>query len=210
MSFSSQCALYFWAGWAAACIAFWGLLYVELSLRAPDYLSFYVFEAWLGLLAPFITLWLLDSASLRIYQAVWFELYRQGLGVRIIEPEGVDRLRSELRGSLLLRWFRPPKSDDLRSQLMTASLWYPALVRPVKASWHRRYGEWVVDIWLGYTLLFLSWVGWFVSPTQTMTLISIGATCIALMVIGYSSVRLAARRQAILDYFTAWRGERDG
>jgi len=209
MSLGRECAFYFWSGWAAWVVAVLGMIYVELTLRAPDHLTFYLAEAWVGLLAPFAALYLADRLSLTTYQSVWGDLQRRELGHRAIDREAVDRLRDELQYNLLLRWFRPPASDDSRAQLMTVSLWYRALILPPASPWLRRYGEWVADICLGYVPFFAGWALWFLVPSERGFLLALSVTSLALATLGLSAVRLAARRQAVLDYFSAWLMDRE-
>ncbi|HES58452.1 MAG TPA: hypothetical protein ENO21_03380 [Firmicutes bacterium] len=204
MSLGRECAFYFWSGWLGWVVAAFGLIYVELTLRAPDHLAFYMVEAWLAVLAPFFALYFADSLSLTTYQAVWHDLHRRELGHRVIDREAVDRLREELRSNPLLRWFRPPPSEDSRAQLLTVSLWYRALILPPAAPWRARYGEWVADVCLGYLPFFTGWLLWFLVPAAWGFLLAVAVTSLSLVVLGLSAVRLAARRQAVLDYFAAW------
>lgn len=204
MSLGRDCAFYFWSGWVAWVVAALGLVYVEFTLRAPDHMTFYLVEAWLVFLSPFVALYLADQLCLTTYQSVWRDLQQKSLGHRVIEREAVDRLRDELQRNLLLCWFRPPSSDDSRAQLMTVSLWYRALTLPASAGWFRRYGEWVADIWLGYIPFLGGWALWFLAPTEHGFLLALAITSLALVTLGLSAIRLAARRQAVLDYFSAW------
>jgi len=88
-----------------------------------------------------------------------------------------------------------------------APLWWPVLSAPEGSSHWQRYGEWIIDVLLGYlpiavvaplALYFGSW-------SMLGLLALIGA--IGMVTLGYSSIRLAARRQAILDFFNAWLDE---
>jgi hypothetical protein len=204
MNLGRECAFYFWSGWVAWVVAAFGLLYTEFTLRAPDHLSIYLVEAWLAVLAPFFALYYADGFSLSTYQSVWRDLHHRELGHRVIEREAVDRLRDELERNLLLRWFRPPASDDSRAQLLTVSLWYRALTLPPSAPWLKRHGEWVADVCLGYIPFLTGWALWLLVPAAWGFLLAVAVTSASLVVLGLSAVRLSARRQAVLDYFQAW------
>ncbi|MCH7472792.1 hypothetical protein IIA79_07570 [bacterium] len=205
MRFSRECRFYFWVAWGAWWVAVWVAVYAEYSWRVPDFMGFHLVEAWIAMLAPFATLAAADSLSIKTYQATWFEFNRKGLGPVMLAKESVDRLRDELGQSLLLRWFKPPESRDVSAQLMTAALWYPALALPQDSSWWRRYGEWAVDVLFGYLPLGIAPLLFLVAPKPWGLSVGLIICAVSLAVLGNSALRLAARRQAILDYFEAWR-----
>jgi hypothetical protein len=89
---------------------------------------------------------------------------------------------------------------------MTAALWLPALTAPEGTPWLKRYSEWLVDA-LCLTVLFplaLFTLAWLPYPWGLGGALFIASA--ALLTLGYSLLRLSARRQAILDYFDAWKG----
>jgi len=218
LRFSRECSAYFWAGWAAWSTAGIGTAAAVFFLRVSEPPAFYGWEALAGLLAPFVALYLADHVSLSGYERVSQDLRERALAPLLLDIQAVEQLRREMGGNLLLRWLRPPLSKSVREQLMTAALWYPALVLHAGHAWQRRYGEWVADVLCGYLPLFAGWIIGALFPGAHGQALAVLITCLGLITLGLSSIRLGARRQAILDYFRAWlttaeeraRGEADG
>jgi hypothetical protein len=207
---AGSCALSYWAGWVAWVTAGALMLLGEFHLRVPDPPGFYYFEAAAGILLPFFALALADHYSVTHYHQVWTDLLRPGRAPLMLDSGAVDRLREELRGNLLLRWFAPPASKHIGGHLLTVSLWYRAVALPQSAGFWQRYGEWLADVVCGYFLMLLAVGGgavWlFASSEGQDWLLCASMLCagVGLAVLGYSAVRFAARRQAILDYFRTW------
>jgi len=209
MQLGRECSVYFWAGWVAWVVALLAMLYGEFLLRTSNNLSFYMLEAWLGFLAPFIALWQADNLGGSAYHKVWVDVNKGGISSKFADPEIIESIRKEFSSNLLLKAMKPPASRDSRSQLFTVSLWYPVITRPPAAGWWARFGEYCIDILLGY-LPFLGAVLFFMTNEGRSTipvtalLLSLGLTTL-----GYSSIRFAARRQAVLDFFAIWKTQRD-
>lgn len=207
------CAAHFWVGWLAWCVAGLSALYAEFHLRVHDPPVGYLFEAGMGLLLPFAALQYADHVSLMAYQRVWFDLTRPGLAPAMLEINVADRIRAELAGNLLLRWFRPPKTTSLPAQMMTIALWYTAVALHPSRGFFARYGEWVVDVLGGYCLLagvgccMLFWAAGAGAALPWLPHVLELAASIALAILGYSAIRFGSRRQAVLDYFRDWRIE---
>ncbi len=208
MRLAGDSRIYFFVAWVAWLVSGYCLLYVEYELRRTQFLQPYAVEAWIGMVLPIGVFALADWLVIRSYERVWFGFQRQSLGPVVLERESVDRLRADLRRSILLRWAAPPASRSMRAQLLTAALWLPALCAPEGTPWAARYREWIVDtvtviaVCTAIVLLVSSGgldIVW--TTRAALALLAVG-----LLVIGFSLVRLAARRQAILDYFSAWRG----
>lgn len=212
---SGACAAYYWIGWIAWCAAGLTAIYAEYCLRVPEPPAGYIIETALGILIPYFALMIGDHFSIETYMQVWFDLQRPGCAPQMLDSSAVDRIREELRGNVLLRWFRPPASKELGAQLATTALWYKAMaLHPSRGFW-ARYGEWVADVLvaivtlagLGSTAYF--WLNAGVGMLDWLLHVSLLAMCLPLAVIGYSVIRFAARRQAILDYFRTWRLDAD-
>jgi hypothetical protein len=215
MHFSRECGFYWWTGWLAWVLAIWAFLFGEYAWRVPDPPAGYFFEAGAAMLGWLVALALADHFVVAVYRRAWQLLKQQSWAPVMLDSGNVDLIRSELRANPLIRWLRPPRSEDIRAQLLTASLWWPAFTAPEGATHWRRYGEWIIDALLGYMPLLAAvvivalalagaWPTWRGMGTAAL-LGSLG-----MAVLGYSLLRLSARRQAILDYFNAWREERSG
>jgi hypothetical protein len=214
MMLSRECRLYYWTGWVAWVIGGWALVYAEYTFRVSLPPAFYMVEAWLAMLMPFLAMVVADWLAIRIYQAVWFEFNRRALGAVALESMAVDRIREELRKNVLLRFLRPPASRSIGDQLLTAALWYRALTMPEDSPWWQRYGEWAVDVLLGYiplliaVVLLIGWLSGLTGERYGLALAAIPGG-LSMLVLGYSALRFASRRQAIIDYFQAWRQQRE-
>lgn len=205
MNFSGDCRFYFWTGWTGWVLATWAIVYGEYTWRVPEPPGGYMVEAGALMLSWFGALALADHLAIAVYRHVWRQLKQGTIAPIVLEQQVIDRIRGELASDPLLRWLRPPQSKDVRGQLMTAALWWQALCAPEGSSRWERYGEWLQDTLLGYlplliavslVIMFPSWRGW-------GTAALVGA--VGCGVLGHSLIRLAARRQAIVDYFNAWR-----
>lgn len=207
MHLSRECGFYFWFGWLAWVLAIGGAMFGEYTWRVPDPPAAYLVEAVIGMTGWLSALWLADTQMVSVYRATWEQLRRRFMAPVIVEPQVVDQIRRELAGDPLLKWFRPPQSNDLRSQLLTAALWWQAVTAPEGTGYLRRYGEWLVDAGLGYLPLGLGvvvlalWPSWRGVGTAAL----LGA--LGMATLGYSLIRLAARRQVMVDYFATWRGD---
>jgi hypothetical protein len=204
--FGRECAWYYWLGLAAWVAAVFCAVYAEYNLRVPNPPGGYLVEAFAAFLAPFIALMLADNTALKIYSQVALDLHDRNWAPQLIDSSSVDLIRQELKRHVLLRFIVPPVSHGLREQLLTAALWYPAVVLPPSQPWRKRYGEWLADVLGGYLLALCSWSVVYIWNDLRALPIAMLLTGAALAVLGYSSIRLAARRQAILDFFNAWLG----
>ncbi len=207
---SRECAVYFWLGWLAWVLAVIGASFGEYALRVPDPPGMYMFEAGAAMLSPFAGLFSADWLAIAVYRRTYLQLHDHLLGPLLLDQQLTERIRRELRGDPLLRWFRPHRHHSIRAQLLMAPLWWPVINAPEGSSRWQRYGEWIIDVLLGYlpiavvaplALYFDSW-----SMLGLMALIG----AIGMATLGYSSIRLAARRQAILDFFNTWLDEKQG
>jgi hypothetical protein len=202
MHLSHECRFYFWVGWIAWVLAVWAALFGEYVWRVPDPPAFYLVEAGGAMLSWLIALALADWQVVTIYQATWHLLQHRTLAPVALNAEVVERIRNELATDPLLRWFRPPKTSGIRAQLMTVALWFQAVAAPEGSPRWRRYSEWLIDGAFGYLpivaacVVIAVWPKWRGMGTAAL----LGA--IGMAVLGYSLIRLAARRQAILDFFT--------
>jgi hypothetical protein len=204
MRLAANSRFFFFVGWVAWWAASWALIYAAYTLRARDWLTPYGVEAWLAMVAPLAVFAAADHLVMKLYERIWFAFTSQSLGPVVLEREAVDRLRADLRRNLLLRWAAPPVSRSMGAQLMTAALWLPAIAAPDDTPPLVRYREWIFD---SVSFLFLGAGGllavlW---PTREGIAIALAVLSAGLGVLGFSLIRLAARRQAILDYFNAWR-----
>ncbi|MDQ3023278.1 MAG: hypothetical protein M3R04_02655 [bacterium] len=204
MRLSGSSRFYFFVAWIAWWVAAWSLIYAEYLLRSRDMLTQFAVEAWFTMVAPLAVFAIADQLVMRIYERVWFDFTERSLGPLVLEREAVDRLRSSLRRNLLLRWAAPPESRSIGAQLMTAALWLPALSAPDDTPTLKRYREWLIDS-ACWGLLGCAAVVAFIWPSRGGFAAALIVLATGLIVLGYSLVRLAARRQAILDYFSAWR-----
>ena len=100
-----------------------------------------------------------------------------------------------------------PRSVINRTVTLKCSitLWWPAVIAPEGSLWWHRYGEWTLDVTSGYCLLFAAPLLLAVFPSRHGLAIAALLFAVSMARLGYSAIRLAGRRQAILDYFNAWR-----
>jgi len=190
------------------CLACWAFLGAELLLRTPDQYGFYVIEMLLALLSPFAIVAFADQRTVREYRQIWHGFSRRGYGQLIVAGDAMNRLREEMGQSILLRWLRPPVGKSIRSELLLAALWYTPLTSGPSMTGIKRHMEQLVD--LAVLLLLV--------PAAAVLLVSsaygrpspagLAAAGVALTWYGLRLLSLAVRRQAILDYFSAWRGSR--
>jgi hypothetical protein len=206
MRLANASRFYFFAGWLAWWAAAWLLIYVEYSLRATDWLTPYAVEAWLAMVAPLVVFAAADQLVMAQYEQLWAQFSRTAIGTVVLEREAVDRLRDDLRRSLLLRWFAPPRSASLNGQLLTAAAWLPAISAPDDTPGAVRYRELYGGLAFSVLLLGAGLTA-FIYRDPLGLYAALGLLGVALAGIGFGLIRLAARRQAILDYFTAWRGQ---
>ena len=205
MHFSGECRFYFWCGWLAWMLAIAGAAFGEYVWRVPDPPAPYLIEAIVMMTSWLSALYLADTKVVAIYQSTWQQLRQRFMAPVVIEPQVVDQIREELSVDPLLKWFKPPKSGCLRGQLLTAALWWQAVCAPEGTPRLKRYGEWFIDVLLGYLPLglgvavLIAWPVWRGVGSAAL-LGSIG-----MVTLGYSAIRLSARRQALLDYFSTWR-----
>lgn len=207
--------LWFWFAYLALLAASWLLLIAAVLIRLPDLLGFYFFEALLALCAPLLVLYVCDSQTLRSYGMVWHDLLELNRAELLLSTEAVELVRRELRHNPLLRWLRPPPSRSIAGQLLTASLWYHALLAPEGSGFLRRYREQLL-LALGYCLLLsvpLGWVYAHSSALFTPRLVNaLGAAGCGLMLglFGLQQLAVLARRQAIDDFFALHAGSEGG
>jgi len=213
MHLSRECGLWFWVAWLALTAGLIGALFGEFLLRVPDGIGFYFVEALLGLIAPLGMLIYADQVTIDTYQRTGADLRHRAVAVLLLNRDSVELIRHELRFNLLLTWLKPPRSADVRSQLMTAALWYRALTAPEGAPWWQRYGENMLSTAGAAAALLFSpvlWLlgleaagGWMTEERVTAGALLIG--CLGLLALGHGLLKSTARRQAIVDFFTTWR-----
>lgn len=211
MQLSRAARGWYWTSWAALLAAAWSLLLAELLLRVPDSIGFYPLEAALGLLAPFLALFLADHLTVEHYLEVWRLLKERAHAELILEPKHIERVRYELRHHWLLRWVRPPKTPTIGTQLFAAALWWQAVVAPEGTPWLRRYWEPLLMalglITPGFIPLVIagSALGLEIPLTNITLAAALGSFALGLGLLSFSLLRTTARWQAIVDYFAAWR-----
>ena len=159
------------------------------------------------MLAWLVTLAAADYTAISLYQSAWFAIHRRGLAPVLLDQGAIERIRRELRAVPLLVWLRPPASRSVRAQLLGAALWFNAVTLPEGAPWLKRYGEWLVDALCGYLLSAGALIAALLNPSWRGLGIAALAFAAGQAALGYSAIRLAARRQAILDFFSAWCSE---
>jgi hypothetical protein len=206
LALSRECTFWFWLSYGALLLAVYGLLLAELLWRLPDLIGFYLIEGLLAICAPLLVLMLCDRITLETYGSVWYDLRDRGRALLLLDPQSVETIRRELRWHPLLLWLRPPASADIRSQLLTAALWYRAIMAPEGTGSLRRYGE-QLGWSFAYALLLLTGAGGLLiasgASADWLALLH-GLACPAGLVFGlfaYQQLIILARRQAILDYF---------
>jgi len=209
MMLSLECAVYFWLGWVAWLLALAGACFGEYIWRVPEPPGAYLFEALVMMLSWVITLAAADHTVISYYRTTWHMLFRQTVAPLVLESKLVDRIRQELTRIPLLRPLRPPPSSDIRGQLMTVALWWQAVTAPEESGVWRRYGEWLVDVLGGYLPLVVGVIVLMAWPERRGLATASLLGAVAMAVLGYSLIRLAGRRQAVLDYFQAWLVKRD-
>jgi hypothetical protein len=205
MMLAGECRFYFWFGWLAWMLAIAGIAFGEYVWRVPDPPAAYLVEAVVMMTSWLSALFLADSRVVSIYRRTWQQLRQRFMAPVVIEPQVVDQIRKELAVDPLLKWFKPPRSSGLRAQLLTAALWWQAVTAPEGTPRLKRYGEWFVDALLGYLPLGLAVAVLIVWPVWRGLGTAALLGSIGMAVLGYSAIRLAARRQALLDYFSTWR-----
>lgn len=205
MSLAGSCAAYFWLGWGAWTVAGWLLLFAEYTFRVPDPPAAYLVEAGLAMLGWIIALAVADQVAVSHYRAAWHLLRQMNLAPELLSVERLSRIRQDLRRILILNWIAPPRTADLGSQLYAATLWFQAMSQPLDASPYRRYGEWMLDILFGFLLPATAGAAALLWPTRYGLATATLLTAFGLVTLGYSSIRFAVRRQAVCDYFSAWR-----
>lgn len=196
--------IYYWIAYCAWLVAIFAGIYAEYQLRTSGSMRFYLFEAFAAMLGWFIAFAAADHIVIATYRRTFDRLLRRNTAMLLLDLEKTTRIRRELAINPLLRWFRPPHESHVGTQLLSASLWWTAIMEPEGSSLWRRYGEWIIDVLLGYIplacaiVLAAGYIGTsgVVWPALLLSL-GLGTT-------GYSLLRLAARRQAVLDYFRAW------
>lgn len=207
MRLAANTRAFFFLGWVCWWAVAWALVYVEYHFRARVWLTPYGFEAWIAMVAPLFAFACADQLVMYHYERVWEQFTNNALGPLVLENEAVDRLRVELRGNLLLRWFAPRKARSLQSQLTTAADWLPALVAPQEST-VLRFSEAGINTvcWL---LICVAVVLLFAGTSKETVAVAVGLIAVALIGLGFHAVKIAARRQAVFDYFAAWRASAD-
>jgi hypothetical protein len=205
LALSRECTFWFWLAYFALLLAVFGLIATEVLWRLPDLTGFYFIEAVLVLCAPLGVLFVCDRLTLETYSATWFDLRDRGRALLLLERDSVETIRRELRWNPVLMWLRPPASRDVASQLMTAALWYRAIMAPEGAGAWRRYSEpngWArgFGLRLGLTAGLMSLVNGAAASQWPLLLAAVpGGLMFGLF--GIQQLTILARRQAILDYF---------
>jgi hypothetical protein len=204
--FTGPSRFYFFLAWTGWLVGAWALIGGVYMARYPGFQSPYLVEASLALLAPFGCVALADRFSMREYSATW-KLLNQSLGVLIADGGAIDALREDMLAVPILRWFAPPARRGTESQLLVATLWLPALRTASGGAWIARFGEWLADAVAIIVLPALSLFCLLGLEPELGIPLGLSIAGFALAELGYSLVRLAGRRQAVRDFFNAWRLE---
>jgi hypothetical protein len=207
MRLAANTRAFFFLGWLSWWAVAWAVVYVEYHFRAKVWLTPYGFEAWIAMVAPLFAFACADQLVMKHYESVWERFTNNALGPLVLENEAVDRLRDDLRRNLLLRWFAPRKARSLQAQLSTAADWLPALIAPQEST-ALRFSEAVTNLccWL---LIAGAFAVALAGATRESVAIAIGMFGLALVGLGFHAIKIAARRQAVFDYFAAWRASAD-
>jgi hypothetical protein len=209
--FSGVSRVYFFLGWTALWVAAELLLLAVFRLRAPDGLKEYLFEALLGFIAPFVALGVGDSISIGTYRRVWNDLHGQLLTLIFLDRDAITRLRADLRQYWLLWFFAPREQRSIKAQLAVVAQWYQAIALPSGTPWHKRFGE---ALALRISLLLLpvpavALVAALVGQLNQWLLVPLAIEGMLLLIAGWQGILMAARYQALQDYFNAWQASRE-
>jgi hypothetical protein len=200
---------WYWTAWTALLAAQLALLFAEVLLRLPDGIGNYPIEAALGMLAPFLALFLADHLTVEHYLETWRLLKDAAHASIVLEPKHIERVRYELRHHWLLRWVRPAKTPTIGAQLFAAALWWQAVVAPEGTPWLKRYWEPLGMACGGLigalvpAVIFFAATGLEVFLTNTVFAIALACAALGLGLLSLSLLRTTARWQAIVDYFAA-------
>jgi hypothetical protein len=214
LGFSRECAPWFYFCLLCLLVSILALLGVEVLWRLPDLLGNYMVEAFAAVTSPVLSLVLADQVSLGAYQRTWFELKNLGRAPLLLDKDKLAYIRHELASHLLLRWFRPAPTGDLGRQLRLAAAWYDAVVSPEDAPWLRRYGA-PLRLELGALLAAAALGVWGAAwrfrleanRPLLLACTAVGGVGLAAWAVG--QLRAISRRQAILDYFATYQGQRE-
>jgi hypothetical protein len=198
MNLSRHCAAYYWLSWLA---------WTEYIWRVPDPPTNYLGEAFVAMLAWPIAMALADRTVLHFYLGTWQALQHKGQAPTLLDEQKIEDVRDELRRLPLLGWIAPPPARDIGGQLLSATLWFATVTPPGGAGAWRRYSEWFIDVLAGFTPLAIACAAALTWPTRYGIAAAAALAAVGLAVLGFSALRFAARRQAILDYFNAWRSD---
>ncbi|MCC7477613.1 hypothetical protein IT575_04060 [bacterium] len=212
MRFSGISRLHFFLGWVSLWLGMEFLLLGEFLLRVPDPPGMYFIEAGLAILAPFGALALGDHEAVRIYREVWNGLGERLLSTVLIERDAVSRLRADLRQHWLLWFYAPREARSLSGQLRQVAVWYQALALPTDSPFGRRFGF----IMLSRLAMLLALPAFIALGASVMgaglrqpTPFALLICALLLGVIGYDRLLMAARGQALGDFFAAWKASRE-
>jgi len=207
LNLSRHCAAYYWLSWLAWTAAVLGLLLAEYIWRVPDPPRGYITEALIAMLAWPIAMGLADHTVMHFYMGTWKALHHQGQAPTLLNEQKLEDVREELRRLPLIGWVAPPPARDIAGQLLSATLWFAAVTRPSGSATWQRYGEWFVDVLAGFIPLAIACAAALTWPTRYGIAAAAALSAVGLAVLGFSALRFAARRQAILDFFNAWRSD---
>lgn len=111
-------------------IALYSFVGFEYYLRVPDLLGFYLFEAMLAMLGPFIIYGLADISLMEQYRETGLQMRDRYLFHMLLDQERNEQIRRSHRYNPLLLWMLPPRVRHIRSELHSVSMWYGAFVNP--------------------------------------------------------------------------------
>jgi hypothetical protein len=111
-------------------IALYSFVGFEYYLRVPDLLGFYLFEAMLAMLGPFIIYGLADISLMEQYRETSLQMRERFLFHMLLDQERNEQIRRSHRFNPLLLWMLPPRVRHIRSELHGVSMWYAAFVNP--------------------------------------------------------------------------------
>ncbi|MCB1217986.1 hypothetical protein KDL44_11375 [bacterium] len=127
---SRDTAFAFAAGYILLVISSYALLSLEFYLRVPDLIGFYLWEAMLAMLGPFILYGIADIYVMEHYRETGFQIRNNYVVQLIMDDERCEQIRRSTRFHPLLILLRPRPIRNLQRQLAQVALWFQALTDP--------------------------------------------------------------------------------
>ncbi|MCB1221046.1 MAG: hypothetical protein H7A35_00315 [Planctomycetales bacterium] len=127
---SRDTAFSFAFGYILLVLGSYALLGFEFYLRVPDLIGFYLWEAMLAMLGPFILYGIADIYVMEQYRETGFQIRNNYVVQMIMDDERCEQIRRSTRFHPLLMWLRPRPVRNVRSELAGIALWFGALTDP--------------------------------------------------------------------------------